>query len=60
MEKLCSIIIRNLPASVGRELRSATALEGKPMNLVIMELIIRYLEEGNDYGCLLLPFADRG
>ena len=45
MEKLCSIIIRNLPASVRRELRSAAALEGKPMNLVIMELIIRYLEE---------------
>ena len=27
MEKLCSIIIRNIPASVRRELRSAAALE---------------------------------
>lgn len=45
MEKLCSIIIRNIPASVRRELRSAAALEGKPMNLVIVELIVRYLAE---------------
>jgi len=45
MEKLCSIIIRNLPASVRRELRSAAALDGKPMNQVIVELIIRYLTE---------------
>ncbi len=45
MEKLCSIIIRNVPDLIRRELRAAAALEGKPMNLVIVELIIRYLEE---------------
>ena len=45
MEKLCSIIVRNVPEQTRRELRSAAALEGKPMNQVIVELIIRYLEE---------------
>ena len=40
-----SIIIRNVPDLIRRELRAAAALEGKPMNLVIVELIIRYLEE---------------
>ena len=40
-----SIIIRNVPDLIRRELRAAAALEGKPMNLVIVELIVRYLAE---------------
>ena len=38
-----SIIIRNVPESVRRALKSKAAAEGKPMNKVILELITRYV-----------------
>jgi len=40
-----SIIIRNIPEQIRRELRSAAALEGKPMQTIILDLIIRYLQD---------------
>lgn len=38
-----SIIIRNVPESMRRALKSKAAAEGKPMNKVILELIARYV-----------------
>ncbi len=40
-----SIIIRNIPDMIRRELRAAAAMEGRPMQKVILELIIKYLQE---------------
>ncbi len=40
-----SIIIRNIPDMIRRELRAAAAMEGRPMQKIILELIIRYLQE---------------
>jgi len=43
-----SIIIRNVPESVRRALKSKAAAEGKPMNKVILELITRYVGENDE------------
>jgi len=43
---LSSIIIRNVPESVRRGLKSRAAAEGKSMQGVILELITRYVSEG--------------
>lgn len=40
-----AIIIRNVPESVRRELKAKAAKEGKSMQGVILELIIRYVHE---------------
>jgi len=40
-----SIIIRNVPESVRRALKSKAAAEGKAMNKVILELITKYIAE---------------
>jgi len=43
-EKESAIIIRNVPESVRRELKSRAAKEGKSMQGVVLELITRYVE----------------
>ena len=43
-----SIIIRNVPESVRRALKSKAAAEGKPMNKVILELITRYVGKNDE------------
>ena len=43
-----SIIIRNVPESMRRALKSKAAAEGKPMNKVILELITRYVGENDE------------
>ena len=43
-----SIIIRNVPESVRRALKSKAAAEGKAMNKVILELITRYVGENDE------------
>mgnify|MGYP001434116120 CR=1 FL=1 len=40
-----SIIIRNVPESARRALKSKAAAEGKAMNRVILELITKYVAE---------------
>ena len=40
-----SIIIRNIPEQVRRELKVEAAREGKPMQKIILDLITRYLQE---------------
>jgi len=42
-EKEAAIIIRNVPESVRRDLKAKAALEGKPMQALILELITRYI-----------------
>jgi plasmid stability protein len=44
-----SIIIRNVPESIRRALKSKAAAEGNTMNAVILELITRYVG-ANDEG----------
>ena len=44
-EKFVPIIIRNVPESIRRELKSKTAKEGKSMRGVILELITKYVQE---------------
>jgi len=44
-EKEAAIIIRNVPESVRRELKSRAAKEGKSMQGIILELITRYVAE---------------
>lgn len=39
----CSIIIRNVPESVRRELKAKAAKEGKSMQAVLLELIEKYV-----------------
>lgn len=43
--KTCAIIIRNLPEQCRRELRSIAALQGRPMNAIIVEIIENYIRE---------------
>jgi len=43
--KESAIIIRNVPASVRRELKSKSALEGKSMQGIILELIKEYISK---------------
>jgi plasmid stability protein len=40
-----SIIIRNVPDQVRRELRAAAAMEGRPMQRVVLDLILQYLKQ---------------
>ena len=42
-EKESAIIIRNVPESIRRDLKSRAALEGKPMQSLVLELITRYV-----------------
>jgi predicted DNA-binding protein len=42
-EKTSAIIIRNVPESTRRRLKSVSAEEGKPMQRLVLELIIKYL-----------------
>ncbi len=49
MPKEVSIIIRNVPESIRRALKSKAAAEGKAMNRVILELITLYVG-ANDEG----------
>lgn len=42
-EKESAIIIRNVPESIRRELKSRAAKEGKSMQGIILELITRYV-----------------
>ena len=44
-EKESAIIIRNIPESVRRDLKSRAALEGKPMQSLVLELITRYVSK---------------
>ena len=44
-EKESAIIIRNVPESVRRDLKSRAALEGKTMQGLILELITKYLSK---------------
>lgn len=44
-ERESAIIIRNVPESVRRELKSIAAKEGKSMQGLILELITRYIGE---------------
>jgi len=44
-QKPSAIIIRNVPESVRRELKSNAALEGKSIQGLILELIIKYNSE---------------
>jgi len=44
-EKESAIIIRNVPESVRRDLKSKAALEGKAMQEIILELITRYISK---------------
>ena len=39
------LIIRNVPLECRQELKSKSALEGKSMNAVVLELIKKYLEK---------------
>ena len=41
--KKSAIIIRNVPESVRRELKAKAALEGKSMQVLILELITKYI-----------------
>ena len=47
-DPLRSIIIRNVPESVRRELKAMAAKEGKPMQTVLLELIEKYVGKGED------------
>ena len=40
-----SLIIRNVPESLRRELKAKAAQEGKSMQGVVVELITRYVEK---------------
>ena len=42
-DPLRSIIIRNVPESLRRELKAKAASEGKPMQRVLVELIEKYV-----------------
>jgi len=42
-EKESTIIIRNVPESIRRELKARSAREGKSMQGVVLELITRYV-----------------
>ena len=42
-EKESAVIIRNVPESVRRDLKSRAALEGKSMQGLILEIITRFL-----------------
>jgi len=42
-DKQSSIIIRNVPESIRRDLKSKAAQEGKSMQGVILELITKYV-----------------
>jgi plasmid stability protein len=44
-EKESAFIIRNVPESIRRELKSRAAREGKPMQGLVLELITRYVAE---------------
>ena len=44
-EKESAIIIRNVPESIRRELKARAAKEGKPMQLLVLEIITRYVSE---------------
>lgn len=44
-EKESAIIIRNVPESVRRELKSRAARDGKTMQGLVLELITRYVGE---------------
>lgn len=44
-EKESAIIIRNVPESIRRELKSRAAKDGKTMQGLILELITRYVAE---------------
>jgi plasmid stability protein len=47
-DPLRSIIIRNVPESVRRELKARAAKEGKTMQGVLLELIEKYVGKRND------------
>ena len=47
-EKESSIIIRNVPESIRRELKAKAALEGKSMQSVILELITHFVNIKKD------------
>lgn len=47
-EKLRSIILRNVPESIRRELKAKSALEGKSMQGVILELITHFVNIKKD------------
>ena len=42
-ERESAIIIRNVPESIRRELKSKAAIEGKSMQGLVLELITRYV-----------------
>lgn len=44
-EKECAIILRNVPESIRRDLKSRAALEGKSMQGFVLELITRYVSK---------------
>jgi hypothetical protein len=44
-EKESAIIIRNVPESIRRDLKSKAALEGKTMQGLVLELITRYVSK---------------
>ena len=44
-EKESAIIIRNVPESVRRDLKSRAALEGKSMQGLVLELIVKYISD---------------
>jgi len=43
-EKASAIILRNIPLSIRQELKARAAREGKSMQDVVLELIIKYIE----------------
>jgi len=47
-EKLRSIILRNVPESIRRELKAKAALDGKSMQGLILELITRFVKNEKD------------
>jgi plasmid stability protein len=44
-KKLTAIIIRNVPESIHRDLKAKAALEGKSMQGLVLELIMRYVSK---------------
>jgi hypothetical protein len=47
-EKESAIIIRNVPESTRAQLKSRAALAGKSMQGLVLELITRYVKEGEN------------
>jgi plasmid stability protein len=44
-DKLTAIILRNVPESIRRDLKSKAAREGKTMQGLVLELITRYVSK---------------